>query len=70
MSATVREPRCPSCGRPRQQRFRPFCSATCRDRDLLAWLDGRYRVPAVEDADPEDGPESTSDPDGNRSRSR
>jgi hypothetical protein len=30
----------------------PFCSKTCRDRDLLAWLDGRYALPgpAVDDA--------------------
>ncbi len=43
-----REPRCPICGRPRVHRFRPFCSARCRDRDLLHWLDGRYRLPMVE----------------------
>lgn len=70
MSAAVRAPRCPTCGRPRQQRFRPFCSATCRDRDLLAWLDGRYRVPAVDVEDPPDPTPPTSDPDGTRSRSR
>ena len=40
--------RCPLCGRPAQERFRPFCSATCRDRDLLNWLDGRYAIPAQE----------------------
>lgn len=44
--------RCPICGRPRVHRFRPFCSAACRDRDLLAWIDERYRLPAVaEEAD-------------------
>ena len=43
-----REPRCPLCGRPREHRFRPFCSARCRDRDLLHWLEGRYRLPMVE----------------------
>ncbi len=46
--------RCPRCGRPGVPRYRPFCSAGCRDRDLLDWLDGRYAVPAVEAAD-EDG---------------
>jgi endogenous inhibitor of DNA gyrase (YacG/DUF329 family) len=40
--------RCPICGRPRVHRFRPFCSAACRDRDLLAWIEERYRLPAVE----------------------
>lgn len=54
---TVDEPpkgRCPICGKPRDQRFRPFCSRTCRDRDFMAWADGRYAVPAVEQTDDED----------------
>ncbi len=46
-AGTRREPRCPLCGRPRVHRFRPFCSARCRDRDLLHWLEGRYRLPTV-----------------------
>jgi hypothetical protein len=41
-------PRCPICGRPQDARFRPFCSAGCRDRDLLNWLGGRYAVPVQE----------------------
>ncbi|MFO1068337.1 MAG: DNA gyrase inhibitor YacG [Geminicoccaceae bacterium] len=41
-------PRCPMCGKPREPRFRPFCSKSCRDRDLMNWLDGRYAVPAAE----------------------
>lgn len=41
-------PRCPTCGRDVDQRYRPFCSARCRDIDLGNWLDGVYRVPAVE----------------------
>lgn len=35
-------------------RFRPFCSARCRDLDLGRWLDGAYAVPAVEVDDDED----------------
>jgi endogenous inhibitor of DNA gyrase (YacG/DUF329 family) len=35
-------------------RYRPFCSARCRDLDLGKWLDGSYAVPAVEDDDDED----------------
>lgn len=46
--ATGRGGRCPVCGQPRVHRFRPFCSAACRDRDLLRWLEGRYALPAVE----------------------
>jgi endogenous inhibitor of DNA gyrase (YacG/DUF329 family) len=39
--------RCPLCGKPRVQRFRPFCSARCRDVDLGRWFDAAYAVPAV-----------------------
>jgi uncharacterized protein len=54
--------RCPVCGQKREPRFRPFCSAHCRDRDLLNWLDGSYAVPAVEtDEDPE-GEREQGDP--------
>lgn len=41
-------PKCPACGRPGVERFRPFCSARCRDRDLLNWFGGRYAIPAQE----------------------
>jgi endogenous inhibitor of DNA gyrase (YacG/DUF329 family) len=43
-----RIPRCPLCGKPRAQRYRPFCSARCRDVDLGRWFDAAYAVPAVE----------------------
>jgi endogenous inhibitor of DNA gyrase (YacG/DUF329 family) len=47
--------RCPLCGKPRDQAFRPFCSARCRDLDLGKWFDGSYAVPAFEaDYDDED----------------
>jgi hypothetical protein len=40
------------------ERFRPFCSARCRDRDLLNWFSGRYAIPAQE-AEPDlDEPET------------
>jgi endogenous inhibitor of DNA gyrase (YacG/DUF329 family) len=54
--------RCPVCGRARDPNFKPFCSRTCRDRDLINWLDGRYAVPAVEtDEDPEGDRERRDD---------
>jgi endogenous inhibitor of DNA gyrase (YacG/DUF329 family) len=37
------------------ERFAPFCSQGCRDRDLLAWLDERYVVPGRPVDDGEDG---------------
>jgi endogenous inhibitor of DNA gyrase (YacG/DUF329 family) len=45
---------CPICGRPRAQRYRPFCSARCRDVDLGRWFGEAYRVPAVESGDAAD----------------
>ena len=41
--------RCPICGKPALQRFRPFCSKRCADIDLNRWLSGRYAVPVVEE---------------------
>ena len=49
-----RTPRCPLCGKPRVQRYRPFCSARCRDVDLGRWFDAAYAVPAVEPGYDED----------------
>ena len=45
---------CPICGRPREPAFKPFCSARCRDQDLLNWLGGRYAIPAEEVESDED----------------
>ncbi len=36
--------RCPLCGKPRQQAFRPFCSRRCADLDLARWIGGNYRI--------------------------
>ena len=41
--------RCPTCGKPPVVRYRPFCSKRCADLDLGRWLDGRYRIPSVDD---------------------
>jgi endogenous inhibitor of DNA gyrase (YacG/DUF329 family) len=37
--------KCPICGRPRDQKYRPFCSKRCTDLDLARWLDGSYAIP-------------------------
>ena len=52
--------RCPNCGKPSALTFRPFCSSACRDRDLVKWLEGSYRIPVIDDepddpADRDDG---------------
>ena len=50
--------KCPICGKPRQAEHTPFCSARCRDRDLVKWLDEGYALPGPKahggvDPDPE-----------------
>ncbi len=36
--------KCPLCKKLSSTNFRPFCSAGCKDRDLLKWLGEGYRV--------------------------
>jgi endogenous inhibitor of DNA gyrase (YacG/DUF329 family) len=43
--------RCPICGKPSTERFRPFCTRRCADVDLNRWLGA---VP-VKDEEDEDG---------------
>ena len=42
---------CPLCKRQASVEFAPFCSRGCKDRDLLQWLDGGYRIPGPPVAD-------------------
>jgi hypothetical protein len=49
--------RCAVCGKAvaPDSRFRPFCSARCRQVDLGRWLAGDYAIPVQpEDQDGED----------------
>lgn len=36
---------CSICNKPQTLEFKPFCSAGCKDRDLLQWLGEGYKVP-------------------------
>ncbi len=47
--------KCPICGRPSVERWRPFCSARCQHIDLGRWLGEAYRIPGAE-APPEAEP--------------
>jgi endogenous inhibitor of DNA gyrase (YacG/DUF329 family) len=38
---------CPICGRPRDEKLRPFCSKRCADIDLGRWLKGEYTIPGA-----------------------
>lgn len=48
--AQARTVRCPACQGPSlfapENRWRPFCSERCRNRDLGAWADEQFRIPA------------------------
>ena len=39
--------KCPICGRPTEDAYRPFCSRRCADVDLSRWLSGAYAIPAT-----------------------
>ena len=43
--------KCPICGKPIQEKYRPFCSLHCADVDLGRWLKGIYATPSVESSD-------------------
>jgi endogenous inhibitor of DNA gyrase (YacG/DUF329 family) len=49
---------CPICRKPAAERFRPFCSARCKDVDLNRWFKGAYAIPAVESEDDSEGQEA------------
>ena len=49
---------CPICRKPAADRFRPFCSARCKDVDLNRWFKGAYAIPAVESEDDSEGQEA------------
>ena len=41
--------KCPICGKPTVEEFKPFCSRRCADVDLNRWLSGSYVIPARDD---------------------
>ena len=55
--------KCPICGKPAAERFRPFCSKRCADVDLHRWFSGRYAVPAIEQEE-EEGARPEDEEDG------
>ena len=52
-SKASQAPACPICGRPRDEKYNPFCSRRCADVDLYRWLNGNYAIPASEEPDEE-----------------
>ena len=39
---------CPICGKPADDKVKPFCSTRCRQVDLNRWLSDSYRIPGAE----------------------
>lgn len=46
--------KCPICGKPPVEEFKPFCSRRCADVDLNRWLTGSYVIPARDDEQQDD----------------
>lgn len=38
------EPKCPTCGKPADPKYKPFCRKRCADIDLGRWLKEGYRI--------------------------
>lgn len=55
--------KCPICGKPTEQDWRPFCSKRCADVDLNKWFTGRYAVPVVEEDDEPSAPSGENEDD-------
>ena len=62
LRAVRTQAQCPVCGRPADEKYRPFCSKRCADIDLGRWLKESYRVPT--DETPGDGDEPSAGPTG------
>ncbi|MBI6628439.1 DNA gyrase inhibitor YacG [Pontibaca salina] len=43
--------KCPLCQTPTDRNWRPFCSASCADLDLVKWLRGSYAIASHEPED-------------------
>ena len=37
---------CPICQKESVKTYSPFCSAHCKNVDLLKWLNEKYKIPA------------------------
>jgi endogenous inhibitor of DNA gyrase (YacG/DUF329 family) len=62
LRAVRTEAACPVCGKPAEEKYRPFCSKRCADIDLGRWLKESYRVPS--DESPGEAEESSLSPTG------
>jgi uncharacterized protein len=52
--------KCPICGKPTDEKIKPFCSKRCADVDLHRWLSGGYAIPGTEDEEEDERREEDS----------
>jgi endogenous inhibitor of DNA gyrase (YacG/DUF329 family) len=52
---------CPICGKPTDERTKPFCSKRCADVDLHRWLSGSYAIPVTEDEEEDERRDDSGD---------
>ena len=52
---------CPTCGKPTDERFKPFCSKRCADVDLHRWFSGSYAIPVTEDEEEDERRDDSGD---------
>jgi len=45
---------CPTCSKPAEKPYSPFCSRRCAQADLGRWFSGQYGVQSAEDPDSAD----------------
>jgi endogenous inhibitor of DNA gyrase (YacG/DUF329 family) len=55
-AANHRPKRCPICGKPAPEQFRPFCGQRCRDIDLNRWLSNAYVLPGKPEEEEDERP--------------
>lgn len=58
MTKPAAKGKCVICGKPQDEKYRPFCSKRCADVDLNRWFSGKYAFPAAEEDVPKDGSEN------------
>jgi endogenous inhibitor of DNA gyrase (YacG/DUF329 family) len=51
------------CDAPSAERYRPFCSRRCADHDLGLWFSEAYTVPAVDQEEFSEPPQSPANDD-------
>ncbi len=61
----TKEKRCPTCGKPVEKAFSPFCSKRCQMVDLGSWLTDRYRIPSTPEDDDSENIKEDKDDDSN-----